>query len=309
MTADQGRHTVVSGETLSGIARRFGTSVQALAQLNNIRNVDRIRVGMVLRLPGKSVERLAAQPTYTVRGGDTLSEIAARFGTTVQRLASLNGIKNPNAVQVGLVLRLPLARPQHPSSPGAAPRDIDGPMEALRAGGGISGKQLLAIMPSLPPSKAAGHLPFLNPAMIEGGITSALRMAAFLAQLAHESVELRFFEEIASGAEYEGRTDLGNTRPGDGKRFKGRGPIQLTGRANYTAAAKALKLDLVENPQLAAMPEHGFRIAGWFWTTHDLNSLADQRRFDDITKRINGALNGKKSRDRYYARAKQVFGI
>ena len=152
------------------------------------------------------------------------------------------------------------------------------------------------------------YLPFLNAAMREGRITTPLRRAAFLAQLAHESVELRFFEEIASGAAYEGRKDLGNTRPGDGRRFKGRGPIQLTGRANYTAASKTLDVDLVSNPKLAARPEFGFRIAQWFWTTRGLNALADDRRFDDVTRRINGGLNGKRSRDAYYARAKQVLG-
>src|SRR4029078_6237722 len=137
-----------------------------------------------------------------------------------------------------------------------------------------------------PTAKRADYLPFIQQAMAEFGITSYLRETAFLAQLAHESAEIRYMEEIASGAAYEGRADLGNTQPGDGKRFKGRGPIQLTGRANYRAAAKALGLDLEAQPQLAATPEVGFRVAAWFWTTRKLNALADTGNTIGITRAI-----------------------
>ena len=139
-------------------------------------------------------------------------------------------------------------------------------------------------------------------------MTSPLRRAAFLAQLAHESAQLQFMEELASGAEYEGRRDLGNTQPGDGVRFKGRGPIQLTGRNNYRAAGCFLGIDLLANPRRAADPDVGFRVAGWFWTTRGLNELADRRQFDTITRRINGGLNGKAERDRYFALALRVLG-
>ena len=71
---------------------------------------------------------------------------------------------------------------------------------------------------------------------------------------------LRYFEEIASGAAYEGRTDLGNTQPGDGKRYKGRGPIQLTGRSNYRSAGIALGLPLEESPELVTFPSAGFKV-------------------------------------------------
>jgi putative chitinase len=152
------------------------------------------------------------------------------------------------------------------------------------------------------------YAPLLQAAMVGGAITTPLRSAAFLAQLAHESGELRYFEEFASGEAYEGRADLGNTQPGDGERFKGRGSIQLTGRANYTAAGAALGLDLVSHPEMAASPGVGFRVAVWYWITHGLNALADARDFDGITKRINGGLNGKSQRDAYYKRALSLFG-
>src|SRR5207342_2210749 len=103
--------------------------------------------------------------------------------------------------------------------------------------------------------KARHYLPYLNAAMAEAKINTPARKAAFLAQLAHESGELRYMEEIADGSAYEGRRDLGNTHPGDGRRFKGRGPIQLTGRANYERFGELLGVDLVNDPDQAAKPE------------------------------------------------------
>jgi putative chitinase len=167
--------------------------------------------------------------------------------------------------------------------------------------------QLQAIMPHLPKDKAEAYLEPLNKALAEYDVDTPKRRAAFLAQLAHESGELRYMEEIASGEAYEGRKDLGNTEPGDGKRYKGRGPIQLTGRANYRRAGQALGLDLEGNPEQAAKPEVGFRVAGWFWKTHGLNELADRGEFRAITRRVNGGTNGLESRERYYRRALDVL--
>jgi predicted chitinase len=123
---------------------------------------------------------------------------------------------------------------------------------------GLTIDQLQRIMPKLPPAKAAEYLPHLNAAMVEYSVNTPARQTAFLAQLAHESGQLRYMEEIASGQAYENRKDLGNTQPGDGVRFKGRGPIQLTGRANYTAASLALCGKRLV-PLLVAQPEHVLR--------------------------------------------------
>lgn len=171
--------------------------------------------------------------------------------------------------------------------------------------------QLRKIMPNCSEARAAALLPFLNAALTEASVDTPWRVAAFVAQLAHESGELRYFEELASGTAYEGRKDLGNTEPGDGKRFKGRGPIQLTGRSNYRAAGAELALPLEAVPEMAASPEHGFRIAAWYWKKHGLNERADAGplAFDSITRRINGGLNGKVDRDRFYARAMQALGL
>ena len=192
----------------------------------------------------------------------------------------------------------------------------------------ITDDELKQIMPHCPSARRTEYLPFIQQAMQEFEITTYLRETAFLAQLAHESGELKYMEEIASGAAYEGRTDLGNTQKGDGKRYKGRGPIQLTGRINYQKYGAKLGLDLVNNPTIVATKEVGFRIAGLFWTDRGLNALADKGSqivnvtrtrkngttfveqhpaFDAITFRINGGFNGKQDRINYYERAKKIL--
>jgi predicted chitinase/uncharacterized protein YukE len=175
--------------------------------------------------------------------------------------------------------------------------------------GGITVETLRKIMPFLSAKKAAAYLPLLNAAMAEANINTPRRQAAFLAQVAHESGQFRYMEEIASGAKYEGRKDLGNTQPGDGVLYKGRGPIQLTGRANYEAAGQALGLDLVNNPKTVSDPSVGFRTTAWYWDSRGLNDLADAGNFREITHRINGGYNGQADREAYYAAAKKALGI
>jgi predicted chitinase len=155
---------------------------------------------------------------------------------------------------------------------------------------------------------AKAEAPRAERAMVERGITTQHEAAAFIAQVLHESVRLAYFEEIASGAAYEGRVDLGNTQPGDGRRFKGRGPIQLTGRANYRWAGGRLGLPLEQHPELAAGHEVGWRIAALYWQSHGLDAFADgtQAGFDTITRRINGGLNGKASRDSLWREVRRV---
>src|SRR5690606_21874145 len=125
-----------------------------------------------------------------------------------------------------------------------------------------------------------------------GILDNSLRLIHFLAQLAHESGNFRYMEEIASGAAYEGRTDLGNTQVGDGKRFKGRGPIQLTGRANYRKYGQQLGIDFENNPEIVAIPSIGLMVACKFWSDNVLNALADQADVQMITRQINGGTNG-----------------
>ena len=113
------------------------------------------------------------------------------------------------------------------------------------------------------------------------GIVGTARVAAFIAQVGHESGQLRYVREIwgptAQQLTYEGRADLGNTVKGDGSKYHGRGLIQITGRANYAACGEALGLDLINKPELLELPQHAAMSAAWFWSTKGLNTLADQQ--------------------------------
>lgn len=136
------------------------------------------------------------------------------------------------------------------------------------------------------------------------GIVSALRLAHFLAQCAHETDGFTTLEEYASGKAYEGRKDLGNTRPGDGVRYKGRGIFMLTGRANYAFYGKLIGEDLVGFPERAASPDVSARIACAYWDKKGLNAWADKDDLKAVTYRINGGYNGLANRGAYLKRAK-----
>lgn len=137
-----------------------------------------------------------------------------------------------------------------------------------------------------------------------GIMDSERRLAHFMAQLAHESGSFRYMEEIASGAAYEGRDDLGNVKPGDGVRFKGRGPIQITGRANYRTFGRAIGIDIENHPEIAAVPSIGLHLALEYWKSRGLNALADADNVLAITKKINGGENGLEDRKHHLARIK-----
>lgn len=140
-----------------------------------------------------------------------------------------------------------------------------------------------------------------------GILDTPLRLAHFMAQVAHESGGFRYMEEIASGSAYEGRADLGNTQPGDGRLFKGRGPIQLTGRANYRLFGRELGIDFEQHPEIVALPSIGLLVACHYWQKRGLNALADADDVLAITKRINGGQNGLDDRKAYLAKAKALF--
>ena len=174
----------------------------------------------------------------------------------------------------------------------------------------ITAQQLLQILPNA--GQVAGFfVPVLNTAMNRYQIVGTKRVAAFIAQIGHESGQLKYVKEIwgptAAQARYEGRKDLGNTVAGDGSKYRGRGLIQITGRANYMACGEALALDLIKQPELLEKPQHACMSAAWFWATKGLSTLADAGQFDKITRRINGGQNGAADRQALYARALKVL--
>lgn len=190
-------------------------------------------------------------------------------------------------------------------------------------------EQLCKLVPSQPATRLALFLPGINRALVEFNVDTPVRASQFLAQALHESARLQALVEYdhrkpvagcklcersgphAAGVQYEGRKDLGNTQPGDGERFKGRGIFQLTGRTNYQRAGRALGLDLETQQDLAADPSISARIAGWYWELHGLNVLADantEQAFTLLTKRINGGVNGLADRLALWAHCKKVLG-
>lgn len=166
--------------------------------------------------------------------------------------------------------------------------------ELLRRVAGI--KKTTQVMVGL-----AEHLPEV---LEKYSINTLNRLAHFLAQIGHESDHFQTLREYASGVAYEGRKDLGNVRAGDGKRYRGRGAIQLTGRANYKKFGDQLGIDFENNPELAEQPKYSALTAGAYWNDRKLNAHADKDDVVTITRRINGGLNGLEARKAMLARAK-----
>jgi len=176
----------------------------------------------------------------------------------------------------------------------------------------ITSSQLSKIAPNLKEPKLSVFTDAINNAMDEYGISSDIEQAGFIAQVMHESGECRYVKELASGSAYEGRKDLGNTSPGDGIKYKGRGLIQITGKANYKQLSDEFGVDFVSNPELLESPEWAAKSAAWFWNSRKLSAIMDANTDDAfklVTKRINGGYNGLDDRIKYWNRAKIQLGV
>lgn len=168
-------------------------------------------------------------------------------------------------------------------------------------------EQLQKIAPHATAANISMFLPLLNRFMHEYDICGRMREAAFLATVIHESGSFRYLREIASGSAYEGRKDLGNTQPGDGVKYKGRGLIQITGRANYTEVSKALGVDFISNPKLLEQPNHATRASCWWWRKRGINEVADRGDIRAVTRIVNGGYNGMSDREKWYKIALEVL--
>lgn len=183
----------------------------------------------------------------------------------------------------------------------------------------VSAEQLKRIAKGTPNNaNVASVVTSLNQFGTQTGLNLPHRLAQFIAQLCHESGGFKYDKELASGSAYEGRKDLGNTKKGDGVRFKGRGPIQITGRGNYHRFTAWVKKSIPDCPDFETHPElintdpYEGLTAIWFWdsgnsTGKSLNVYADQQNIEMITRKINGGLNGYDDRLNYYDRAALVF--
>lgn len=208
----------------------------------------------------------------------------------------------------------------------------------------LTAAQLQQLFPKLSAADARAFEAPLNAALVEFGIDTPLRVAAFGAQVGHESLDLTHWEErfdysperlitvfgarrfpsLAHARRYAGHPEAianyvyayrlgnGSEASGHGYKYRGGGPMQLTGFENHTACGRALGLPLLEHPELLRdrrAPGPGFRSAGWFWLTRTCNEPADRGQFEIVTRRINGGLNGHLDRLARYERAKAVLGV
>ncbi len=275
-------YTVKRGDTLSAIARAFNVPLADLIRANpQITNPNRIYQGDVVRLPAPGTT--SSQPPEAEPRRAPGSGMAGVGGLSPQTFLGAKGVNTP------LIHRF---EPNTTVPP--LPQDLPAGYRPVTA------DELRAMMPGARSEDIAAYLVPLNRAMARYGITTRERQAAFLAQIAVESGQLRYRYELASGEAYEGRAGLGNVCPGDGPRFKGRGLIQLTGRANYRRVGAALGLALEDDPDLAALPENSANIAAYFFNSRGLNALADRGDFREITRRVNGGFRGLEARTRFY---------
>lgn len=178
----------------------------------------------------------------------------------------------------------------------------------------LDGDFILAVAPRFTGSRAADQARIVGalsaifaPTLDDYAINTKLRIAHFMGQVTHECAGFRTTEEFASGAAYEGRQDLGNTQPGDGRRYKGRGLIQLTGRANYRKIGSALGLPLENEPEIAAEPATSLKIACEYWQGRRINAAADGDDLIQVTRLVNGGLNGLEDRRDYLRKAKNAL--
>lgn len=198
------------------------------------------------------------------------------------------------------------------ASPSPPPRPADAPASMPIIGSAL----LWAVAPRFRGQRAERQRaiidavgPVLAPVLASYRIDASLRIGHFVAQICHESAGFRTTEEFASGAAYEGREDLGNIRPGDGRRYKGRGLIQLTGRANYARFGTLLGLDLVRNPEAAGEPVLSLRIACAYWEQRGINRAADRDDLIAVTRLVNGGTNGLADRRACLRRAREALAM
>jgi len=272
---------------------------------------------------------------YIVKPGDTLGAIAEKFlgaASYYKRIAAENNIDNPDGISAGQELVIPDAEPQG---------DTAGAAYASTGKGAIvfTAEQLKEIMPRVQESDLSFYLKALNTVLPQYGITTPLRKAHFIAQIAHESGELKYRSEnlnysakalravfgkyfpddaaaeayarkpeAIANKVYADRMGNGNEASGEGWKYRGRGLIQLTGKNNYEQCGESIGKDLVNDPDsLTESADTSVLAACWYWDTHKLNGYADQDDIKTVTKKINGGYNGLEERRKYLDRAKNVI--
>lgn len=276
--------------------------------------------------------------THTVVAGDILGRIAKQYyddATRYPEIAKANHLEDINRLEIGQQLAIPDVEQEQPNKK----LDIASESNTEAIDGLISLAQLQQILPKAKDETLSHYCPAINRCLHKYKINTPLRIAHFIAQIAHESGCLRYVsenlnyskealiqvfgkyfpndnlasqyarnpEKIANRV-YANRMSNGNEASGDGWRYRGRGFIQLTGKSNYHAYKKDSGVDVVSTPdEVAQNPTVVVDAAGWYWNKNNLNRYADQDDIRNITRRINGGMNGLDDRQQYLNQAKQVL--
>ncbi|MEU6559821.1 glycoside hydrolase family 19 protein [Nocardia nova] len=244
----------------------------------------------------KSVVRTAGAVTVAAAAAATIVTTASAREPSTTPAVALEALATP-APAPAAAAAAPTGAPGAAQAPGQAPQPIAAP----------------AALPGADQANVTAWLPQINSAMASAGIDTPQRAAAFLAQVGQETAGFATLTEYADGSDYNGRADLGNTQPGDGQKYKGRGGLQLTGRNNYERASQALGVDFVNHPELVADPQYAFATAAWYWASHNLNAAADNAHpqdpasIDPVSQIINGGSNGKDVRRDHFIQVCQVL--
>ena len=288
-------YTVKSGDNLSKIASKYGTTVTQLCQWNNIQNANYIQVGQKLIV--KKGSTTPSQSTsdvqyYTVQSGDSLSKIASKYGTTVNQLCQWNNIANANYIQVGQKLIVSKGSSSTPSTPS-------------------TGKQLVTDAQMKSMGWTNYNLNDLNNCLNKFSINTPARIRHFISQCSHESACGYYTQELGDYSycsRYDGRADLGNTQPGDGCRFKGAGYIQLTGRSNYQKFANYMGDSRIMEGVSYVSVKYPWTSAGHWWHNNNMNALCDSgATVEQVTYKVNGGDRGLEDRKKYYNKACGIF--
>ena len=226
--------------------------------------------------------------TQVVNPGDTVYKIARDNGVHPKVIMKLNGFNNQTKLTPGQEVKVPDV--YQDATPTA--KKVDKKPEVKKA------------QPVPAPTSANQHEALLIKVATAAGITGT-ELAAFLAQVAHESHDFQSMVEYGGSLDFrkydirynpKKAKTLGNTKPGDGAKYKGRGYIQITGKYNYAQAGKALGLDLVKNPKLAEKPSVAAKIAVWYWKLRVQPNVDDFNDVKDVTKPINPGMRGLEDR-------------
>ncbi|MDB5099743.1 MAG: hypothetical protein JWM80_4164 [Cyanobacteria bacterium RYN_339] len=279
--------------------------------------------GMTLPAANTNNNAADAGASHTVKLGDSLSAIAAAKLGDASRWPEIYAMNkdvigsNPNMIYPGQALKMPGDAPASPSDDPAAPSDDPAapgatdpaapPGEAAKFDFDVTPEKIAEAL-NAPLANVKQNWPVISQALKEAGITDKAGVIAALATIGTEVGSFQPIPEYASGQEYEGRSDLGNTQPGDGVRYKGRGFIQLTGRANYESYGKKLGIDLVNNPDLALRPDVAAKVLAEYFKERNIPAKAQAGDWQGVRRAVNGGLNGWDTFNGDVQRLQQALG-